>query len=111
MRLVIFAFFLCSLGLHSQEVTILDATSKEPIIGAAVYNNSKSKSVVSDFDGKVSLAKFDKKERLNIQHVSYYGVTLFSSEIKDNTIFLTANAQALDAVSYTHLTLPTTPYV
>ncbi len=98
MRLVIFAFFLCSLGLHSQEVTILDATSKEPIIGAAVYNNSKSKSVVSDFDGKVSLAKFDKKERLNIQHVSYYGVTLFSSEIKDNTIFLTANAQALDEI-------------
>ena len=98
MRVLLFAFFLCSIGLYAQEITILDATSKEPVIGAAVYNNSKSKSVVSDFDGKVSLSKFDKKERLNIQHVSYYGSTLFISEIKNNTILLTPNTQALDEI-------------
>jgi len=49
----------------------LDADTKEPILNVAVYNLDKSKTAISDFDGKCDLAIFDRNERITFKHISY----------------------------------------
>ena len=98
MKVFFFVFFLFTVTFQAQEITLLDAVSNEPIVGAALYNNSKSKSVVSDIDGKLSLVNFTRNERITVQHVSYYSKTIFKSEILNNTIFLNPNTHALEEV-------------
>lgn len=77
------AIFFCFLinFTFAQEVTILDQATMEPIIGVAVYNSSKTKNVISDFDGKVELDKFDQNELLTFQHISYYNRRMIKSNI------------------------------
>jgi len=72
MKRIIFALFL--LGLHlisAQEITVMDLDSREPILNVAIYNLDKSKTAVSDFDGKCDLSIFDRNERITFQHISY----------------------------------------
>lgn len=54
-----------------QEITLLDAETKEPVINAVLYNNDKSKTVLSDFDGKCDISVFDRNERITLRHLSY----------------------------------------
>ena len=64
-------FFLCLVAFvtQGQEITILDDSSQEPVVGVVVYNNEKTKSVTSDLDGKVSLSIFDDIEKITLQHM------------------------------------------
>ena len=72
-------FFTCNLV--AQEVVILDQETRAPILGVAVYNSSKTKSVISDFDGKVSLDKFDDNDLLIFQHISYINQRMFKRNV------------------------------
>ena len=54
-----------------QEITLLDTETKEPVINAVLYNDDKSKTVLSDFDGKCDITVFNRNERITIRHLSY----------------------------------------
>ena len=54
-----------------QEITLLDTETKEPVINAVLYNDDKSKTVLSDFDGTCDISVFNRNERITIRHLSY----------------------------------------
>ena len=81
----------------SQEVVILSGTTREPVSGVAVYNKSKSRSAISDLDGRVDLAQFSDEEKITFQHLSFHTVTLQKNSIK-TIIYLRPNSQDLEEV-------------
>ncbi len=86
--------------ISAQEITVLDLDTREPISNVAVYNNDKTKTALSDFDGKCDLSVFDKNERLNFQHISYEirKATKNSIAKQGNKIYLLLKAQQLDEI-------------
>lgn len=75
----------------SQEISILDADTSEPISNVALYNNDKSKTILSDNKGKCDLSIFDKGERIIFRHISYQQRKLSKSQIlKKGTVFYLA---------------------
>jgi len=57
MRKIIFGIvFLCFQMVWGQEISILDIDTNEPVINVAVYNLDKSKTALSDFNGKCDLS-------------------------------------------------------
>lgn len=82
---------------QAQEVTILDQTSHEPIVGVVVYNSSKTKNLISNFEGKVSLDVFNNNEKIIFQHISHVKLTYLKSEIP-HIVYLIMKAQDLDEI-------------
>lgn len=82
---------------HAQEVTILDETSNEAIVGVVVYNNSKTINLISNIGGKVSLNLFSNNEKIIFQHISHVTLTYIKSEIP-HIIFLKMKSQDLDEI-------------
>lgn len=101
MRKTIFVIFLLLAQMvSSQEITILDLDTKEPVLNVAVYNTDKSKTVLSDFDGKCDLSVFDKNERITFKHISYEVRKSSKSQIlrQRSRIYLVMKAEQLDEV-------------
>ncbi|MCH7523614.1 MAG: TonB-dependent receptor [Bacteroidetes bacterium] len=94
-----FLLFLCLAFFvtQAQEVTILDQTSHEPIVGVVVYNSSKTKNLISNFEGKVSLDVFNTNEKIIFQHISHVKLTYLKSEIP-HIVYLIMKAQDLDEI-------------
>lgn len=84
----------------SQEVSVLDSESGEPISNVAVFNADKSKTAISDIDGMVDLSVFDVKEKITFKHLSYQLRKSNRSQISkhDNKLFMLMNAEQLDEV-------------
>lgn len=92
--------FFISASITGQEITILDIESKEPIVNVAVYNTDKSKTSITDFDGKCDLSLFDQNERIFFKHLGY---DIFKSTKavvlkKENILYLFPKAQELNEV-------------
>lgn len=81
----------------AQDIFVIDQTTNEPISGVVAYNKSKSKSVMSDFDGKLSLNSFDTNETIVFQHLSYFNFKTEKNKI-NNTVYLEPKAQDLDEI-------------
>lgn len=81
----------------SQEVIILDKTSGEPIFGVVAYNNSKTKSFMSDLEGKISLNNFSNSEQITFQHISYIKFRSKKNHIS-RVIYLEHESQDLDEI-------------
>jgi len=92
-------FFLCFFCLFTsaQEITVLDATTSEPISGVAAYNATKTKSTISGLDGKIVLDIFSENEKITFQHITHITTTLVKSNIT-NIIYLKTKAQDLDEI-------------
>ncbi len=72
MRKIVFGIFLLLFQLISaQEITVLDIDTQEPILNVAIYNSDKSKTVITDFDGKCDLQIFGNGERITFKHIGY----------------------------------------
>lgn len=84
----------------AQEITVLDVDTKEPILNVAVYNLDKSKTAVSDFDGKCDLSVFERNERITFKHISYEIRKSTKTQIQRQRgkIYLTMKAEQLDEV-------------
>lgn len=95
----IFFFFLClvCLVVQAQEITVLDFTTKEPLVGVAAYNSSKTKSTVSDLYGKMKIDLFTDDEKVIFQHLSHIRVVYTKSKIP-LIVYLKAKAQNLDEI-------------
>ncbi len=93
-------FLLFCVVLCAQEITIYNNTSREPVIGVAIYNASKTKSVVSDINGKADITKFEKYESIIFSHLSLITTKFIKSRIlrNGNLVYLSDNAQTLEQV-------------
>jgi len=96
---VYFTLFLSVLTFYvtAQDIFVIDQTTNEPISGVVAYNKSKSKSVMSDFDGKLSLNSFDTNETIVFQHLSYFNFKTEKNKIS-NSVYLEPKAQDLDEI-------------
>lgn len=101
MRKIIFGIvLLCFQTIIGQEIFILDMDTKEPVLNVAVYNLDKSKTVLSDFDGRCDLSIFDRNERITFKHISYEVRKSSKGQIRKrkNKIYLIPKAEQLDEV-------------
>lgn len=82
----------------AQSIQILNAENNQPISGVAVFNESMSKSVVSNKLGFVDLAIFSTNELLVIKHISYLEQLVYKQELTNGIILLDSNLQNLDEI-------------
>lgn len=95
-------FFICFLcfslwTISAQQVVVVDEINLEPITGVAVFNLFKTKTGISDFDGKASLERFQSFERVYFQHISYHKESMLKSKVGD-TIFLSPKSTNLNEI-------------
>ena len=69
---------------YGQTVTVLEEGSNEPIPGIALYNLKKSKTLVTDLNGQVSLEIFNDNEIIFFNSFLYKKQQLTKSEIAKN---------------------------
>ena len=90
--------FLMALQLiNAQTVVVSVKDTNEPISGVAIYNTEKTKSVVTDLDGKALLDKFSANELLILQHLSHETLTIVKSKV-GAIIYLQPHSQDLEQV-------------
>ncbi|SNR17568.1 TonB-dependent receptor [Tenacibaculum jejuense] len=99
MRWIFLLFLLVSTTLFSQEVTVYDAETGKVIEAVAVFNKDKSKSGVTNENGKVDLTMFS-NEVIYFSHVSYAEFSSKKSVIllNNNEVFLSKESEQLDEV-------------
>ncbi len=92
--------FLCFKISFGQDITILDADTKEPIPNVAVYNTDRSKTSLSDVKGVCDLSAFEGKERITFKHISYQIRKSTKNQVvrRNNNIYLVVKAEQLDEV-------------
>lgn len=84
----------------AQEVIVLDNSTGNPVVNVAIYNSDKSKTAITDFDGKSDLSIFDGNERITFKHISYqtYKTSKVQAAKRGNRIFLVLRPEQLDEV-------------
>jgi hemoglobin/transferrin/lactoferrin receptor protein len=101
MRQIVFlGWFLLLQGICAQEVVILDAESKRPIVNVVIYNTNKSKTALTDFEGKCDLSKFSSYERITISHIGYQTRKTSKAQLlkKGTKVYLSLQTEQLDEV-------------
>jgi hemoglobin/transferrin/lactoferrin receptor protein len=94
-------FFILSISSNfAQNVKVLDKKYQEPISGVAVFNNDKSITGVTDFDGNVDVSNFSNIEKITFQHISHINLVLTKEEIiaSGNKVKLGVDSSALEEV-------------
>lgn len=84
--------------ISAQEITISNKETKEPIVEVAVYNEAQSKSVISDFYGKINLNIFTETEVIYFKHIGYKFLAIKKKDIKKGQVFLETKAEGLDEI-------------
>ena len=93
--LSIFSFFI--LNISAQQIVVVDESDSQPIAGVAVFNDLKTKTAITDFDGDVDLDAFSQLDKIYFQHLSYHNLSILKSSIQD-TVFLYPKATSLNEV-------------
>ena len=81
MRLFLFLFLISCFSVYSQKIQVVEEDNQTPIAGVAVYNTSKDKSGITDFDGYVDISKFSENELITFQHISHSTISKTKNEI------------------------------
>ena len=87
--------------LLGQKILILDGVSGFPIEGAALFNTSKTKAILSDIDGKVPLNTFSVNDSITVQFFGFetLKIKLRNQEFENGvTLVLNPKDQTLDEV-------------
>jgi hemoglobin/transferrin/lactoferrin receptor protein len=82
---------------HAQQIVVVDELENTPIPAAAIFNDLKTKTEITDINGFVTIDKFIGSEKIYVQHISYHKISVLKSSIQD-TIFLTPKATSLNEV-------------
>ncbi|AEE19291.1 TonB-dependent receptor plug domain-containing protein [Dokdonia sp. 4H-3-7-5] len=90
MRILFTLLLFVVVSVQAQKITVLDVDTREPIIGVAIFNKDKSKSALTDFDGRADVTAFAKAEILYFQEVAHKDAQYSKAEIiaLSNRIFL-----------------------
>ncbi len=99
-RTVLGLLFFSFQFLFAQQITVLDAEDREPISNVVIYNADRSKTVLSDGNGKCDLSSFNRNERLTFKHLSYNvrRATLAQVLRHRGVLYLVMKAEQLDEV-------------
>ncbi len=102
MRLPLFiTFFLLTLSsLFAQNIQVLQEGTNEPVQGATLYNNDRSKTGITDFDGFVDITKFTSSETINIHDIAHKDLTTTKGNIvaNGNKVYMVLAENALDEI-------------
>ncbi len=95
-----FVFILFSYSIQAQKIQVLSQNGDYPIDGVAVYNEDKSKSGITDFDGYVDISGFSASEIITFQHISHKKKSLKNSDISaaNNIVYMEGLTSALEQV-------------
>ncbi len=75
---------------YSQEIKIINSTTYEPIEHVAIFNQTGTKSILTDENGKASVHDFSESDTLNFQHPSFVRVNYtYKEAVSSGTIHLT----------------------
>ena len=86
--------------MQAQNIMVLDVDSREPIIGVAIFNKDKTKSALTDFDGKADLTAFSKTEILYFKEVAHKDAEYTKAQIEafSNRVFLKKKDNQLEEI-------------
>ncbi len=98
--LLLIVFVISCNAVISQTIQVLEEDTREPIPGVAIYNNDKTKSGVTDFDGYVDISNFSDTEVINFQHISHINSAFSKQEIvtAGNVVYMIPDASTLEEV-------------
>ena len=92
-------FFLILSQSHSQQISVQDETTNENLPDVVIYNEDKSKSIITNTNGFVDLDIFSDNEKIFFQLLGYALLERIKESIVDGDIvFLQEESQALDEV-------------
>jgi len=93
-------FFIFSINVFSQKATVLDAETHQPVHNVLVFNENKTKRVISNNKGIVDLSIFSNNAILTFSHISYIEFEVLKSRLKTSKykVFLTNKAESLQEV-------------
>ena len=91
--------------LYSQSVVVLDKVTQQPIAEVNIFNTNQG--TISNKNGIANLLKFNSKDLIKIQHVSYVDEEIIKSLIKDS-IYLTPNLYILETITFEEIKKPLT---
>jgi hemoglobin/transferrin/lactoferrin receptor protein len=94
----VWIFFVVTI--QAQEIQVLEEESRLPLPGIAIYNASKSKTTISDFDGMASLDAFSDTESIYFEDLLHHKLKTNKSIILSNNhiVLLEAKVEGLDEV-------------
>ncbi len=101
MKPIVFGLFLCCIQLLSaQTITVFDVEERNPIPNVAIYNDDRSKTVLTDGNGKCNLSSFDHNERITFKHLSYSVRRTTPDQIvrQKKVVYLLMKPEQLDGV-------------
>ena len=98
--LVLLAIFFCFQAAIAQKIQVLSQQTKDPILGVALFNEDKSKSAVTNFDGFADISSFNQDEVITFQHIAHTPLSQTKSKIvkANRQVFLITDASSLDEV-------------
>ncbi|WOD44898.1 TonB-dependent receptor plug domain-containing protein [Hwangdonia lutea] len=98
-RYIIFLLFFVSQSVVAQQVKVLNKLTEEPVLGVAIYNSDKTKSVITNLEGEANLDAFSDTETIYFQHLSHILKALTKSQINPfNIVYLDANMHGLEEI-------------
>lgn len=71
---------------YTQNIKIIDKNTKQPIASVLIFNETQTKSTLSDFDGKASLEDFSQLEKITFRHTSYGIEKMTKTQIQENNL-------------------------
>ena len=96
-RIFLFVSLLFIFSTSAQQVVVVNKSDNQPIPGVAVFNDLKTKTAITGFDGDVNLDSFNLQQKIHFQHLSFLKILILKSNIKD-TIFLVPKATSLNEI-------------
>ena len=98
-KLIVYLFFSSVLSLNSQTVHVIDSNSGESIENVAIFYIDKTKSVITDYNGKANIDEFNLLNPLVFQINGYNTLTKKLSASKKNFVIqLEQKVQNLEGV-------------
>jgi len=100
MRHIFILFLFISIASQAQQITVLDIDTREPIISVAIYNEDKSISTITDFDGRADISAFAKAEKIIFSEVAHQQAIHTKAQIiaYGNKVFLRKLENNLDEI-------------
>ncbi|HAJ83028.1 MAG TPA: TonB-dependent receptor, partial [Zunongwangia profunda] len=77
---------------------MLDSATEEPLSNVMIFNAEKTKTSLSNFEGRADISKFDSTEVLFFQHISHEVFKIKKSAIKNQIVYLQEDQNKLDQV-------------
>ena len=96
---LVILFFLVLSQSYSQQISLKDNTTNENLPDVIIYNEDKSKSIITNNNGVVDLEIFSENEKIFFQLLGYSILERFKETIFDGSvIYLQEETQALEEV-------------